>query len=77
MKLNKLYSKPLRNPTLKIMGKNGGETWKFTLKKPGKIMEISWNFVSLKKWESCCVLVKFYFINYAVTFRVNDQLWTC
>ena len=24
--------------------------WKFT-KKPGKIMEISWNFVSPKKWE--------------------------
>ena len=25
-------------------------TWKFT-KIPGKIMEISWNFVSPKKWE--------------------------
>ena len=23
------------------------------LKKPGKIMEISWNFVCLKKWEPC------------------------
>ena len=34
------------------MGKN---TWKFT-KKPGKIMEISWNFVSLKKWEPCKML---------------------
>ena len=36
MKLNKfayLYSKPLGNHTLKIMGK---KTWKFT-KKPGKI----------------------------------------
>ena len=51
MKLNKfayLYSKPLGNHTVKIMKKN---TWKFALKKPGKIMEISWNFVSLKKWE--------------------------
>ena len=47
MKLNKfsyldLYSKPLENHTLKIMKK---KPWKFT-KKPGKIMEISWNFVS-------------------------------
>ena len=53
MKLNKvayLYSKPLGNHTLKIMKKMGKNTWKFT-KKPGKIMEISWNFVSLKKWE--------------------------
>ena len=43
MKLNKfayLYSKPLENHTLKILKKI-----------PGKIMEISWNFVSLKKWE--------------------------
>ena len=43
MKLNKftnLYSKPLGNHTLKIMKKI-----------PGKIMEISWNFVSPKKWE--------------------------
>ena len=31
---------------------NGKNTWKFT-KKPGKIMEISWNFVNLKKWEAC------------------------
>ena len=50
MKLSKfayLYSKPLGNHILKIMKKN---TWKFT-KKPGKVMEISWNFVSPKKWE--------------------------
>ena len=50
MKLNKfayLYSKPLGNHTFKNNEKN---TWKFT-KKPGKIMEISWNFVSPKKWE--------------------------
>ena len=49
MKLNKfayLYLKPLGNQTLKII-KN---TWKL-IKKPGKIMEKSWNFVSLKKWE--------------------------
>ena len=49
MKLNKfayLYSKPLGNHTLKIMKKIPGKT-----KKPGKIMEISWNFVSPKKWE--------------------------
>ena len=31
---------------------NEKNTWKFT-KKPGKIMEISWNFVSPKKWEPC------------------------
>ena len=48
-KLAYLYSKPLGNNTLKIMKKN---TWKFT-KNPGKIREMSWNFVSLKKWEPC------------------------
>ena len=51
MKLDKfayLYSKPLGNHTLKIMKKISGN-----LLKPGKIMEISWNFVSLKKWEPC------------------------
>ena len=42
-----LYSKPLGNHTLKIMKKIPGNL----LKKPGKIMEISWNFVSPKKWE--------------------------
>ena len=45
MKLNKfayLYSKLFGNHTLKIMKKN---PWKFTFKKPGKIM------VSPKKWE--------------------------
>ena len=50
MKLNKfayLYSKPLGNHTLKIMKKIPGNL----LRKPGKIMEISWNFVSPKKWE--------------------------
>ena len=50
MKLNKfayLYSKPLGNHTLKIMKKIPGNL----LKKPGKVMEISWNFVSPKKWE--------------------------
>ena len=49
MKLNKfayLYSKPLGNH-------NEKNTLKFTLKKPGKIMEISWNFVSPKKSEPC------------------------
>ena len=48
MKLNKfayLYSKP--------RGNNEKNTWKFTLKKTGKVMEISWNFVSSKKWEPC------------------------
>ena len=43
--------KLIGNYTLKIM-KN---TWKFT-KKPGKIMEISWNFVSPEKWEPWCLL---------------------
>ena len=54
MKLNKfayLYSKPLRNPTLKIMEKNGEKTWKFTKKN----LEKSWKYhgilLSLKKWE--------------------------
>ena len=49
MKLKKyvyLHSKLIGNYTLKIME----NTWKFT-KKPGKIMEISWNFVSPEKWE--------------------------
>ena len=52
MKLNKfayLYSKPNFKSYFKNNGKN---TWKFT-KKPGKIMEKSWNFVSPKKWEPC------------------------
>ena len=56
MKLNKfayLYSKPLGNHTLKIMKKIPGNL----LKKPGKIMEISWNFVSPKKWEPCLCIV--------------------
>ena len=51
MKLNKFaysYSKPLGNQTKN----NEKNTWKFT-KKPGKIMDISWNFVSPKKWEPC------------------------
>ena len=46
MKLNKfayLYSKPLGNHTLKIMTKIPGNLL--------KNMEISWNFVSPKKWE--------------------------
>ena len=50
MKLNKfayLYSKPLGNHTLKIMKKY----LEIYFKKPGKIMEIAWNFVSPKKWE--------------------------
>ena len=54
MKLNQfayLYSKPLGNHTLKIMKKIPGNL----LKKPGKIMEISWNFVSPKKWEPWCL----------------------
>ena len=52
MKLNKftyLYSKPLGNHALKNNEKTPGNL----LKKTGKIMEISWNFVSLKKWEPC------------------------
>ena len=52
MKLNKfayLYSKPLGNHTLKIMKKIPGNL----LNKTGKIMEMSWNFVSPKKWEPC------------------------
>ena len=44
MKLNKFaYSKPLRNHTLKIMKKIPGNLL--------KNLEISWNFVSPKKWE--------------------------
>ena len=46
MKLNNfayLFSKPLKNHTLKIMKKI-----------PGKNLEISWNFVSPKKWEPWC-----------------------
>ena len=47
MKLNKfayLYSKPLGNHTLKIMKKIPGNLLL-------KNLEISWNFVSPKKWE--------------------------
>ena len=52
MKLNKfayLYSKPLRNHTLKIMEKY--------LEIYFKNLEISWNFISLKKWEPCCYIL--------------------
>ena len=46
MKFNKFaYSKPLRNHTLKIMEKY--------LEIYFKNLEISWNFVSPKKWEPC------------------------
>ena len=50
MKLKKyacLYSKPLGNHTVNIMKKY----LKIYFKKPGKIMEISWNFISPEKWE--------------------------
>ena len=51
MKLNKFAynSKPLGNHNLKIMKKY----LEIYFKKPGKIMEILWNFVSPKKWEPC------------------------
>ena len=52
MKFNKfayLYSKPLKNHTLKIMEKIPGNL----LTESGKIIEISWNFVSPKKWKPC------------------------
>ena len=58
MKIDKfayLYSKPVGNHTLKIMKNIPGQ---FT-KKPGKIMEISWNFVSPKKWEPCQCMITF------------------
>ena len=48
MKLGKfayLYSKPLGNHTLKIMKKIPENLF--------KNLEISWNFVSPKKWEPC------------------------
>ena len=34
------------------LNKNENYTWKF-VKKPGNIMEISWNFVIMEKWEPC------------------------
>ena len=46
MKLNK-FAKQLENHTLKIMKKY----LEIYFKKPGKIMEISWNFVTPEKWE--------------------------
>ena len=52
MKLKKyvyFYSTLLGNYTLKIMKKY----LEFYFKKPGKIMEISWNFFSSEKWEPC------------------------
>ena len=52
MKLSKfiyLHSQLFGNHTLKIMKKY----LEIYFKKPGKIMEISWNFVSPKKWEPC------------------------
>ena len=47
---------------LKITLKNNEKnTWKFTTK-PGKIMEISWNFVSPKKWEPWNPLSHIYYL---------------
>ena len=62
MKLKKyayLYSKLLGNYTLKIMKKY----LEIYFKKPGKIMEISWNFVSSEKWEPCKITLKSYVKN--------------
>ena len=39
--------------TWKSYFKNNAKIPGNLLKKPGKIMEISWNFVSPKKWEPC------------------------
>ena len=58
MKLNKfayLYSKPLGNHTLKIMKKIPGNLL--------KNLEISWNFVSPKKWEPCRFKTKWVYGN--------------
>ena len=71
MKLNKfayLYSKPLGNHTLKIMKKY----LEIYFKKPGKIMEISWNFVSPKKWEPLVHLhLRFIRRDYCLNFSVR------
>ena len=37
----------------KSLGKNNEKIPGNLQKKTGKIMEISWNFVSLEKWEPC------------------------
>ena len=39
------------------LNKNENNTWKF-VKKPGNIMEISWNFVIMEKWEPCSGTLK-------------------
>ena len=52
MKLNKLAYFIFKTTWKSYFKNNEKNTWKFT-KKPGKIMEISWNFVSPKKWEPC------------------------
>ena len=71
MKLNNfayLYSNPLGNHTLKIMKKYLEIYWK----KPGKIMEISWNFVSPKMWEPWDILpaYEYVFINHQLILLV-------
>ena len=50
MKLNKVWIFIFKTTWKSYFKTNKKNTWKFT-KKPGKIMEILWNFVSLKKWE--------------------------
>ena len=53
MKLNKFAYIFIFKTTWKSCFKNNEKTPGNLLKKTGKIMEISWNFVSLKKWEPC------------------------
>ena len=68
MKLNKfayLYSKPLGNDTLKIMKKIPGNLL--------KNLEISWNFVSPKKWEPCIGSVHIWSVSVSVSGSVNEQ----
>ena len=50
MKLNK-FAYIYVETTWKSYFKNNEKIPGNLLKKPGKIMEISWNFVSPKKWE--------------------------
>ena len=71
MKLNEFpyfYSDPLGNHTLKIMKKIPGNL----LKKTGKIMEISWNFVNPKKWEPWIYLFTAYSL---ICVSIYKLLW--
>ena len=59
-----IYPKVVRD--LNIIGNIPG----IFLKKPGKIMEISWNFVSSEMWKPCILYCAVYPILYSAVYPI-------